>query len=325
MPNHLKKQYALSTGKMPVPPNETPAAYGSFFTAIGNAAASVACCLFRRRRERPGSVLRCLCVAAFDFAARTGGRPLDREKRKALGCLLDLGAIINDHFDQHQFCRHTYRKLRRQLVADADARAVYREYFRQVRQTERSRPRLSGRENLLKEVVHYRERVVRLSLSALAAIAFSRPEIADDACPADLFALAMLIQICDDLLDWRKDWRTGLPTFVTAAVLQDAGQAEEKGGKLLQAPKELETVAAKYLSVCSKHHGFNPIALCCHAAFLFVKLLCRLILRNGSNILVSTRSMRTRGIGCHCWLVQQCESTKKGSTAGQASSGTLVF
>jgi hypothetical protein len=239
-------------------------------------------------------VLRCFCVAAFDFAARAGGRPLDREKRRALGCLLDLGALINDHFDQHQFCKHTYRRLRRQLTADAGARAVYREYFRQVRQAERNRPRLSGRENLLREVAGYREKVVRLSLAALAAIAFGRTEIVDGAFPASLFAPVMLIQICDDLLDWRKDLRAGLPTFVTAAVMQDAGQAEENG-RPWQAPRQIETVAAAYLSACSKQSGFSPFVPCSYAAFLFVKLLCRIMLRTGVSIFSFPRSAWERG------------------------------
>jgi hypothetical protein len=205
-----------------------------------------------------------------------------------------LGALINDHFDQHQVCKHTYRGLRRQLTADADSRAVYREYFRQVRQAERNRPRLSGRENLLREVAGYREKVVRLSLAALAAIAFGRTDIADGAFPANLFAPVMLIQICDDLLDWRKDWRAGLPTFVTAAVLRDISQAENGDGPS-QAPRQIETVAAAYLSTCSNERGFSPLVPCSYAAFLFVKLLCRLVLRAGVSIFSFPRSAWERG------------------------------
>jgi hypothetical protein len=266
----------------------------SFFTAAGHAAASLAYYLFRRGRERPGTSLRCLCVAAFDFAARAEGRPLDREKRKALGCLLDLGAMINDHFDQGHFRKNAYRELRRRLADNAGSRIVFREYFRRVRQAERNRPklRIAYGENLFEDVVRYREQVVRLSLSALTAIAFGRPEVAGgdwgrhfpdaDECLVNLFAFVMLIQICDDLLDWREDLEAGLPTFVTAAVLLDANQAEENGRENWRASERLEIAAAKYRNARSKQQGFDPLDLCRHAAFLFVKVLCQVVLRTDS-------------------------------------------
>ena len=201
-------------------------------------ARSVASCFFWHRSERPGTALRTLCVVAFDFMARAGGQRLGREERRALSCLLDLGALINDHFDQHRFCKCSYRKLRRQLAANETVPMVYRAYFRELRQAERNRPRLRlpCRAGILKETAAYRETVVRISLSALAAIALGQPNggemddrwnaRAEEACCSQLFALVMLIQICDDLLDWRRDWRAGLPTFATAELLQCAGQAE---------------------------------------------------------------------------------------------------
>jgi hypothetical protein len=221
-----------------------------------------------------------LCVAAFDFAARTEGHRLDREKRRALSCLLDLGALINDHFDQHRFCKRSYRGLRKQLAANETARNAYRAYFRQLRQAERSRLRLRFpcREDILKNVADYRENVVRLSLSALAAIAFDRP-CTLNSCP-HLFALVMLIQICDDLLDWRKDWRAGLPTFVTAELLLEAGQRKEDGAESRQARKNIKTAAAAYLAASPRRRcAFWPLVSCTHAAFFMVKLLCGLVPR----------------------------------------------
>ena len=110
----------------------------TFFRAVG----SVVSGFCRRRRDRPGTSLRTLCVAAFDFTARADGQRLGPEKRRALNSLLDLGALINDHFDEHRFCKCSYRRLRRQLAADKIARAVYRVYFRRLRRVERNRPRL---------------------------------------------------------------------------------------------------------------------------------------------------------------------------------------
>ena len=100
------------------------------------------------------------------------------EERRALSCLLDLGALINDHFDQHRFCNDSYRKLRKQLAANETVRTVYRAYFRELRRAERNRPRLAAsmsRQGFRRKPPTIGKTVVRISLSALAAIAFGQP------------------------------------------------------------------------------------------------------------------------------------------------------
>ncbi len=243
-------------------------------------ASSMASCLFWHRPERPGTALRTLCVVAFDFLARAGGQRLGREHRRALSCLLDLGALVNDHFDQQRFCKGSYRKLRKQLAANETVRTVYRAYFRALRQAERNRPRLwlPCREGIPKEAADYRETVVRISLSALAAIAFSQPggdarddsrnSPAEEACLSRLFGLVMLIQICDDLLDWRRDWRAGLPTFATAELLECAGQAAGGGTDFGRIRANVETAAATYLAADSQRQcAFWPFAPACTPSF----------------------------------------------------------
>lgn len=244
------------------------------------------------RPERPATPLRTLCVVAFDFMARTGGQRLRREERTALSCLLDLGALINDHFDQHRFRKCSYRKLRKQLAANETVRSVYRGYFRDLRQAERNRPRLwlPRREGIRKEAADYRETVVRISLSALAAIAFGQPNggTGDDsrnsrgkgARLSQLFPLVMLIQICDDLLDWRTDWRAGLPTFATAELLECAGQGKGRGTDFGRVRANVATAAATYLAAASERKcAFWPFAPCVYAVFLLVKVLGNLALR----------------------------------------------
>ena len=253
---------------------------------------SMASCFFKQRPERPGTALRTLCVAAFDFMARAAGQRLGREERKALSCLLDLGALINDHFDQHRFCIRSYRKLRKRLAANETARTVYRVYFRELRQAERNRPRLRlpCREGISQATADYRESVVRISLSALAAIAFGQPSggtrvdsrksRAEEACLSRLFGLVMLIQICDDLRDWRSDWRAGLPTFATAGLLQCAGQAAGGAADFGRVRANVEKAAANYLAAASKRNSaFWPFVPCAYAVFLLVKLLGNLALR----------------------------------------------
>ena len=253
---------------------------------------SVGSGFLRHRRERPGTLLRTLCVVAFDFMARTGGRRLGSEERRALSCLLDLGALVNDHFDQRCFCKCSYRKLRKRLSGNESVRAVYRAYFRELCQAERNRPRLClpRRDDVPKESADYRERVVRISLSALAAVAFGQPNgddledrrtsSAQDACLPQVFALVMLIQICDDLFDWRRDWRAGLPTLATAELLRCAGQAEGGGPDFGYVRARVETAAAKYLAAASKRKSaFWPFVPCAYAAFFLVKLLSNVALR----------------------------------------------
>ena len=75
------------------------------FDTFFHAARSVLSGFCRPRRDQPGTSLRTLCVAAFDFTARADGQRLGPEKRRALNSLLDLGALINDHFDEHRFCK----------------------------------------------------------------------------------------------------------------------------------------------------------------------------------------------------------------------------
>jgi hypothetical protein len=268
---------------------------------IGSAAA----CLLRPRRERPGTLLRTLCVVAFDFMARADGKPLEPERRRALSCLLDLGALINDHFDQHRFCQSSYRKLRKQLCGDETVHAAYLAYFRELRQAERNRPRLrlTHRDDILQESVEYRERVVQISLSALAAVAFGQTNAGDteaahtspaiDVCLSHVFALVMLIQICDDLCDWRKDWRAGLPTFATAALLQCEGSAENRETDFRQVRTRIQTAAATYLASASEQGCvFEPFVPCKYATFALVKALSNLVLRGRA------KRRATDNVGC---------------------------
>jgi hypothetical protein len=261
------------------------------FGAIQHVIGSAAACFLRPKRERPATLLRTLCVAAFDFMARVDGRRLGSEKRRALSCLLDLGALINDHFDQRRFCRRSYRELRKRLCADETARAAYRVYFRELRQAERNRPRfrLARHDDILRESVEYRERVVQISLAALAAVALGRscgddteagrPSPGKDAGLPHVFALVMLMQMCDDLIDWRRDWRASLPTFATAALLRCEEQAQGSAD-MRRVRANIRTTAATYLDATScREPGFGPFVPCTYAAFALVTVLSSFALR----------------------------------------------
>ncbi len=267
------------------------------FDTFFHAAGSVISCLFQRRRERPKTALRSLCVAAFDFAAHVDGQRLGRDGRRTLSRFLDLGALINDHFDQHRFHDRSYRRLRKLLTADKGVCAVYLVYFRELRRVERNRPqlRLPCEPGVLAQIAAYREDVVRLSLSALAATALGRPNrgewndarrlAAEDPCLPHLFALVMLLQMCDNLLDWRSDWRDRLLSFATAALLQSEQRAEGRGADLAEMRADIQRMAAAYVASAPKRKGvYWPFALCTYAVLLLVKPLS----------IFATRGMRRR-------------------------------
>ena len=134
----------------------------------------------------------------------------------------------------------------------------------------------------LKDVADYREDVVRISLSALAAIALGRPNRPDvddtrppaakDACLPHLFPLVMLLQVCDDLLDWRNDWRSRLPSFVTAALLQCQERAEGRAADLGPVRTNIDAAATTYLAALPKRNRtFWPFTLCTYAVLLLAK------------------------------------------------------
>lgn len=162
---------------------------------------------------------------------------------------------------------------------------MYLAYFRELRRVERTRPQLRFpcQPGLLPRVAAYREEVVRLSLAALAAIAPARPKrggfhdlrqaTAEAPCLPYLFPLVMLLQICDDLIDWRRDWRDRLPSFATAALLQ-SGRRGESRATALQVRGEIDRMAAAYLAAIPKKKSvYWPFALCSYAVLLLVKPL----------------------------------------------------
>jgi hypothetical protein len=177
------------------------------------AAASLFTCaplLFARRPQTP---LRVLCISAFDYAARLDGSKLDRARRTALACACDFGAMRNDFYDQRELNPEAYRELRRnmrQLVPQA----ATRDYIRDLRDVERGRPVFEvGGFSKPEAVIEYRTRVLAVSLAWLQSI--SRRSLEPVMFEAFL-ALVGLLQVVDDLIDWRDDWVSRRPTYVTA-------------------------------------------------------------------------------------------------------------
>jgi hypothetical protein len=183
----------------------------------GIAAASLFTCMPMLLTRRPRTPLRVLCVSAFEYLARLNGRKLDRAERIALGCACDFGALRNDFYDQRELNRRFYRQLRCRLRHVAPRAATLR-YIRDLRQAERERP-ACGPDGFSEPlaVVEYRTRVLEVSLSWLQAISVRslEPRLFQG-----VVALVGLVQLVDDLLDWKDDWACRRPTYVTAFLRQ---------------------------------------------------------------------------------------------------------
>ena len=173
--------------------------------------------------RHPRTPLRVLCIIAFDATARVRGSWLSVPARRAMIGMLDIGGHLNDYYDNDGFSKWKYREARR-LYAHSQwpgHRTILQAYRRRLDAVERARPRLFSGNCCATSVVTYREDVVRLSLGALAAIAWggslehAERRIDQDADLVLLFQLVMLAQLLDDILDWPRDCRRRLPTLLT--------------------------------------------------------------------------------------------------------------
>ena len=180
----------------------------------------------------PKTPLRVLCLIAFDtlHVLRTS-QPLPRHRVQVLAKVLDLGACTNAALDRKRFCPHEHQATR-QWIENTGVATSVEEYLRQLRELERRRPAPGGDHRRFEEVRSYRERVARLSLGAIAAIALGEGCVEDGIratrCDGDLamlFRIVMLCQIIDDVLDYAEDVFAGLPSFLTAAASLPQGLA----------------------------------------------------------------------------------------------------
>jgi hypothetical protein len=103
------------------------------------------------------------------------------------------------------------------------------EYLERLRHLETGRPTVGSGVQRFEEVRAYREAVVRLSLATVAGVALNIRHVAEaiEATRADgdlaaLVDMAMQCQVIDDVLDYREDAASGLPSFLTAAPLPQA-------------------------------------------------------------------------------------------------------
>ena len=174
---------------------------------------------------RPKTPLRVLCAVTFDtmHRLRTSKR-LPYSSQITLLALLDLGALMNARLDQKRFDERDYDVLQDKLTA-AGLAELADDYLARLHAIEQCRPQPDGNNQRHREVVSYRESVIRISLAAVVSISFDCDRIDEglDAILGDddlqlVFKIVMLIQVIDDVLDYKKDAAAGLPSFLTASA-----------------------------------------------------------------------------------------------------------
>ena len=215
---------------------------------------------------RPRTPLRVFCIAAFEYLARLRGGTLGRRRRLALAHACDFGSLRDEYYDEQKLDRTEYRSLRCALRRMAP-KAATPLYIRQLRNAERGRPVLSApAPGIASATIDYRQSVIELSirwLQTISGLAIERVQF------HSIVSLVCLMQLADDLLDWKDDQADECPSYVTAFLLERptaiATHLRAQADALLQ-----RTVGAARRDACSV-----PFALAAVATWTFVAALLK--------------------------------------------------
>jgi hypothetical protein len=187
-----------------------------FARVAGTALSALMVCFPLLLKASPKTPLRVFCIAAFEYLARLRGATLGKRRQRAMAYACDFGSLRDDYYDHHRLDTTEYRSIRHQLRLMAPEPATFR-YIQQLRQAERSRPILTASmPGVADHVIAYRTWVLELSLRWLQEISGLRIE------PARFHALLSLVdlmQLADDLLDWKDDQTLKRPSYVTGLLL----------------------------------------------------------------------------------------------------------
>ena len=217
---------------------------------------------------RPRTPLRVFCIAAFEFLARLRGGTLGRGRRLVLAHACDFGSLRDEYYDQRKVDAAEYRLLRCQLRGMAPEAATSR-YIRQLRQAERNRPVLaSSNPGVVNAVIAYRTWVLDLSLRWLQEISGLSVESVKFHV---LLSLVGLLQIADDLLDWKDDQAFKRPSYVTAFLL-------DRPRTSLATPlrAQADTLLQRMVGAAREDAGAVPLAIAGILTWTFVIALLRL-------------------------------------------------
>lgn len=228
---------------------------------------AVMVCLPMLLEARPRTPLRVFCIAGFEYLARWRGGALGRRRRVALAHACDFGSLRDKYYDEHTLDRTEYRTLRGALRCLAPE-AMTRRYIQQLRNAERGRPILStATPGVANATIDYRASVIALSLRWLEAISGL---VVEGVTFQAIVSLVCLMQLADDLLDWKEDQAGGCPSYVTAFLLE---RPRTEMATPLRA--QADALLQRTMSAARQDAGAAPFALAGAVTWVFVAALVK--------------------------------------------------
>src|SRR5688572_5154688 len=233
----------------------------------GTAVAAVMVCSPMLLEARPRTPLRVFCIAAFEYLARLRGGTLGRQRRVAIAHACDFGSLRDEYYDEQKLNLTEYRSLRSTLRRIAPERATFR-YIRELRNAERGRPVLSAStRGVGNAIIGYRASVIDLSLRWLQVISGSAVEGVKF---HSLVSLVCLMQLADDLLDWKDDQAGRCPSYVTATLLE-----HPRTGLATRLRAQADVLLQRTVGAARQDAGAVPLALASVATWTFVVALLK--------------------------------------------------
>jgi hypothetical protein len=233
----------------------------------GTAVSAVMVCFPMLLEARPRTPLRVFCIAAFEYFARLRGGTLGRRRRLAIAHACDFGSLRDEYYDQQKLDLTEYRSLRSALRRIAPEAATFR-YIQQLRKAERGRPILSpGTPGVANATIDYRKSVINLSLQWLQVISGLAVErVKFDS----IVSLVCLMQLADDLLDWKDDQADRSPSYVTAFLLE-----QPRTGIATPLRAQADALLHRTVAAARQDAGAGPFALAGVATWTFVVALLK--------------------------------------------------
>jgi hypothetical protein len=233
----------------------------------GTAVSAVMVCSPMLLEARPRTPLRVFCIAAFEYLARLGGGTLGRRRRLALAHACDFGSLRDEYYDEQKLDLTEYRSLRSALRRIAPEAGTFR-YIQELRKAERGRPILSASApGLANAIIGYRASVIDLSLRWLQVISGLAVERARF---HSLVSLVCLMQLADDLLDWKDDQAGRCPSYVTAFLLE-----QPRTGIATALRLQADALLQRTVGAARQDAGAVPFALAGAATWTFVVALLK--------------------------------------------------
>jgi len=241
----------------------------------GIAVSSVMVCSPMLLEARPRTSLRVFCIAGFEYLARLQGGTLGRLRRLAIAHACDFGSLRDEYYDEQKLDLAEYRSLRRALRRIAPEPATFR-YIQQLRKVERGRPILSASTpGVANATIGYRKSVIYLSLRWLQAISGLSVEGLKF---HSIVSLVCLMQLADDLLDWKDDQAGGCPSYVTSFLLE-----QPRTGIATRLRVQADILLQRTVDAARRDAGTLPFALAGVATWTFVIALLKVRLPKGSS------------------------------------------